>query len=175
MHSFGLPTWIDCTTKFRRVARLSSCHRPTRRGERARRVFATQMETSSSSPQNQGTRMWPNHALQRTAAGRRRCSRRAPWPPSLSLGRSATKAGAVIAIVALALTACGPTLQGQTNTRIEEFRRDFPVGLSLAEAEARVQGRRLPYTLLEQRRCAEDAKITHPTYQPKGGVCIFAL
>jgi len=30
-----------------------------------------------------------NHALQRTAAGRRRCNRRASWPPSLSLGRSA--------------------------------------------------------------------------------------
>lgn len=29
----------------------------------------------------------PNHFLQRTAAGRRRCSRRALWPPSLSLGR----------------------------------------------------------------------------------------
>ncbi len=30
---------------------------------------------------------WPNHALQRTAAGRRGCNRRASWPPSLSLGR----------------------------------------------------------------------------------------
>jgi phosphoglycolate phosphatase-like HAD superfamily hydrolase len=29
----------------------------------------------------------PNHALQRTAAGRRGCNHRAPWPPSLSLGR----------------------------------------------------------------------------------------
>jgi hypothetical protein len=28
-----------------------------------------------------------NHALQRTAAGRCRCNRRASWPPSLSLGR----------------------------------------------------------------------------------------
>ena len=27
----------------------------------------------------------PNHALQRTAAGRRGCNPRAPWPPSLSL------------------------------------------------------------------------------------------
>ena len=31
----------------------------------------------------------PNHALQRTAAGRRGCSRRVSWPPSLRLGRSA--------------------------------------------------------------------------------------
>ena len=30
----------------------------------------------------------PNQALQRTAAGRRGCNRRASWPPSLSLGRS---------------------------------------------------------------------------------------
>ena len=29
----------------------------------------------------------PNHALQRTAAGRRGCIRRGSWPPSLSLGR----------------------------------------------------------------------------------------
>ena len=28
-----------------------------------------------------------NHALQRTAAGRRGCKRRVSWPPSLSLGR----------------------------------------------------------------------------------------
>ena len=28
-----------------------------------------------------------NHALQRTAAGRRGCNRRASWPPSLSLSR----------------------------------------------------------------------------------------
>jgi len=28
-----------------------------------------------------------NNALQRTAAGRRGCNRRASWPPSLSLGR----------------------------------------------------------------------------------------
>ena len=28
-----------------------------------------------------------NHALQRTAAGRRGFNRRASWPPSLSLGR----------------------------------------------------------------------------------------
>jgi hypothetical protein len=27
----------------------------------------------------------PNHALQRTAASRHCCNRRAPWPPSLSL------------------------------------------------------------------------------------------
>ena len=33
----------------------------------------------------------PNLALQRTAASRRGCNRRAPWPPSLSLGRSAAK------------------------------------------------------------------------------------
>ena len=35
--------------------------------------------------------MTPNHALQRTAAGHRCCNRRAAWPPSLSLGRSAEK------------------------------------------------------------------------------------
>ena len=29
----------------------------------------------------------PNHALQRTTAGRRGCNRRASWPPSLRLGR----------------------------------------------------------------------------------------
>ena len=82
---------------------------------------------------------------------------------------------AIITIVALALAACGPSLQGQAKTRIDEFSRDFPVGLSLSEAETRVQGRRLPYTLLEQRRCEENAKVTHPTYRPKGGACIFAL
>ena len=32
------------------------------------------------------TNPWPNHALQRTAAGHRGCHRRASWPPSLSLG-----------------------------------------------------------------------------------------
>jgi hypothetical protein len=31
--------------------------------------------------------MTPNHALQRTAAGRRGCNRCALWPPSLILGR----------------------------------------------------------------------------------------
>src|SRR5881396_321244 len=30
--------------------------------------------------------MTPNHALQRTAAGRRSCNQCASWPPSLSLG-----------------------------------------------------------------------------------------
>ena len=34
-----------------------------------------------------------NHALQRTAAGRRGCNRRVSWPPSLRLGRSATRGG----------------------------------------------------------------------------------
>ena len=33
------------------------------------------------------SRVRPNHALQRTAAGRRSCNRRISWPPSLSLGR----------------------------------------------------------------------------------------
>ena len=36
-------------------------------------------------PSNYTTR--PNHALQRTAAGRRGCNRCVSWPPSLSLGR----------------------------------------------------------------------------------------
>ena len=34
----------------------------------------------------------PNHALQRTAAGRRGCNRRVSWPPSLSLSRYAAAA-----------------------------------------------------------------------------------
>ena len=34
-----------------------------------------------------GSGWFANHALQRTAAGRRGCNRRASWPPSLSLGR----------------------------------------------------------------------------------------
>ena len=34
----------------------------------------------------------PNHALQRTAAGRRRCNRCGAWPPSVSLGRYMVKA-----------------------------------------------------------------------------------
>jgi hypothetical protein len=29
--------------------------------------------------------MWPNHALQRTAVGRRGCNRRVLWPPALML------------------------------------------------------------------------------------------
>ena len=33
------------------------------------------------------THLPPNHALQRTAAGRRSCNRRASWPPSLSFCR----------------------------------------------------------------------------------------
>ena len=33
----------------------------------------------------------PNHTLQRTAAGHRGCDSCAPWPPSLSLGRSARR------------------------------------------------------------------------------------
>ena len=36
---------------------------------------------------NVNTTEAPNHALQRTTAGRRGCNRRASWPPSLSLGR----------------------------------------------------------------------------------------
>ena len=34
-----------------------------------------------------GRMMPPNHLLQRTAASRRGCNRRASWLPSLSLGR----------------------------------------------------------------------------------------
>jgi hypothetical protein len=82
---------------------------------------------------------------------------------------------AIITIVALALAGCGPSLQSQVKTRIEEFHRDFPVGVSLREAEARVQRRHLPYTLLDQRQCEERAKVTYPTYRPKDGACIFAL
>jgi hypothetical protein len=37
------------------------------------------------------------------------------------------------------------------------------------------KGGRLPYSRREQRKCAEDAKITRPTYQPRGGACILAL
>jgi hypothetical protein len=40
------------------------------------------------------------------------------------------------------------------------------VGVSLPEAEARVQRRRLRYALLDQRQCEENAK---------GGACIFAF
>jgi hypothetical protein len=80
-----------------------------------------------------------------------------------------------IAIVAFALAGCGPSLPSQVKTRIEEFHRDFPVGLSLSEAEARVQRRRLPYTLRDRRKCAENAANTHPTYHPKGGACLFAF
>jgi len=82
---------------------------------------------------------------------------------------------AIITIIVFALAGCGPSLQSQAKTRIEEFHRDFPVGVSLSEAEKRVQRRSLPYTLLEQRKCEEDAKITYPPYRPKGGACIFAL
>jgi len=38
-----------------------------------------------------GSGWFANHALQRTAAGRRGCNRRASWPPSLSLGRYTTR------------------------------------------------------------------------------------
>ena len=65
---------------------------------------------------------------------------------------------AIITIIVFALAGCGPSLQSQAKTRIEEFHRDFPVGMSLSEAEKRVQRRSLPYTLLEQRKCEEDAK-----------------
>ena len=82
---------------------------------------------------------------------------------------------AVLTIVALTLAGCGPSLQSQANIRIEEFHRDFPVGLSLPEARARVQRRNLRHTLLDHRKCEEEAKITHPTYRPQGGACIFAL
>jgi hypothetical protein len=33
------------------------------------------------------TILWPNQALQRTAAAHHGCKPRALWPPSLSLGR----------------------------------------------------------------------------------------
>ena len=82
---------------------------------------------------------------------------------------------AIITVVAIALAGCGPSLQSQAKTRIEEFHRDFPTGLSLSEAEARVQRRSVPYRLVDKRRCEEEAKIAHPTYRPKGGACIFAL
>lgn len=82
---------------------------------------------------------------------------------------------AITMIVALALAGCGPSLQSQVKTRLEEFDRYFPVGVSLREAEARVQRRGLPYTLLDQRKCEEGAKVTYPKYRPKGGACIFAI
>ena len=82
---------------------------------------------------------------------------------------------AIIAVVAIALAGCGPSLQSQAKTRIEELHRDFPTGLSLSEAEARVQRRSVPYRLVDTRKCEEEAKITYPTYRPQGGACIFAL
>jgi len=82
---------------------------------------------------------------------------------------------AIVTIAALALVGCGPSLQSQAKTQIEEFHRDFPVGLSLPEAEARVQSQNVRHTLLDQRKCEEEAKFTYPTYRPKGGACIFAL
>jgi hypothetical protein len=81
---------------------------------------------------------------------------------------------AIIAIVAIALAGCGPSLQSQAKKRIEELHRDFPIGLSLSEAEARVQRRSVPYQLVDKGKCEEEAKITYPTYRPKGGACIFA-
>lgn len=53
----------------------------------------------------------PNHALQRTAAGRRDCNRRALWPPSLSLGRwasmNALRSQSIFPFLTLALCLCG--------------------------------------------------------------------
>ena len=46
--------------------------------------LATEDRHGGMVAQNQ-QQAWPNHTLQRTAAGRRGCNRRTSWPPSLSL------------------------------------------------------------------------------------------
>jgi hypothetical protein len=61
------------------ATRAAACTRSFTFTDR-RCIFTTTM-MSDSRP------MTANHALQRTAAGRRGCNRRASWPPSLSLGR----------------------------------------------------------------------------------------
>ncbi len=61
------------------------CYHSDRRSHLAR---CSRADAPSLDSQNEGGSMvTPNHALQRTAAGRRGCNRRASWPPSLSLGR----------------------------------------------------------------------------------------
>src|SRR5215475_2859422 len=60
MPFFGLLMWTGCMPNFPLAVHSSSCHRRIKRGERARRVFAILMGTSSFSLQNQQTPMWPD-------------------------------------------------------------------------------------------------------------------
>jgi hypothetical protein len=72
------------------------------------------------------------------------------------------------------LTACSP-LAADTQDRIADLERTFPVGISLKEAEARLKAAWLSHTVFTPQDCEGNAKKTMPTYTPKGGPCAFAL
>ena len=73
------------------------------------------------------------------------------------------------------LTGCMGGLDAKTQQNIAHWKDRLPVGSSLAEAEREIKAQSLPYTLFSSRDCEENAKITSPTYTPRGGPCLFAL
>jgi hypothetical protein len=72
------------------------------------------------------------------------------------------------------LAACSP-LAADTKTRIADLERIFPLGSSLEGTEVALKAEHLPYTVFSPQDCEKNAKLTMPTYTPKGGPCAFAL
>lgn len=72
------------------------------------------------------------------------------------------------------LAACSP-LAADTKTRIADLERIFPLGISMKDAEVALKAERLPHTVFTPQDCEKNAKMTMPTYTPKGGACAFAL
>lgn len=72
------------------------------------------------------------------------------------------------------LAACSP-LAADTKARIADLERVFPLGMSLNEADVVLNSQKLPHTVFTTQICEKNAKVTMPTYTPKGGPCAFAL
>jgi len=58
---------------------------------------------------------------------------------------------------------------------MEEWRREFPVGMSVAQVEKGALGKGVPYTLSEPRKCEENAWAADAPHRSRGGACMVAL
>jgi len=80
-----------------------------------------------------------------------------------------------LGIVAVVLSGCCISLGEKVANRIQQYQRELPVGAAYSEVKAYVEKHGLPYSADSAERCEENAKMTSPSYQPRGGPCIFAL
>ena len=84
------------------------------------------------------------------------------------------KALASVAVFGL-IAGCMGGLDAKTQQSIAYWKHRVPVGSSLNDAEREIKARDLPYTIFTSQDCEKNAKITSPTYTPRGGPCLFAL